>query len=243
LFQANYLKLEEIKNMKKLILYLILVLIILLSAGCFDGPWTDVRNVPFRAQLTENYCGIACIQMWSLFDDINPEPTQDEIYSFLMENSNHGGYIWADDLVVGVGQFTRSIGYLKDEIMNNLGQDRCISASIASIKDFRLSIMPFSAGRHAVLVVGYKWHYENDQRVADKMFYHDPNSRGDLFLTAADLKQNYFLIDNNRGSYWVIVGRHKNVDDGFTGYMNFIAEGGTYYGGPAIYDPTDPEGL
>jgi hypothetical protein len=58
--------------MKKCIIKMVVVIavfaIILPLASCFDGPWTDIRNAPYRSQIQDNYCAVACIQMWALFD-------------------------------------------------------------------------------------------------------------------------------------------------------------------------------
>ncbi len=219
-------------------LLFLFVLPLLALPGCFDGPWTDIRDVEYRPQLSSNYCGLACVQMWALYDD-KPEPTQDTIYYQIVANNSHGGYIWAEDIRNAVGFYTDSSGYLQEEPSGNVYQDACIASCIAAIKDFRLAIMPFYNGNHAVLATGYKWHYENGKRVADVMYYHDPDNKPYRQLPAADIKNTYFTWDNQRGSYWVIVGRRRQTVDGWDGYLNFLEEGGTYYGGPPIYNPEE----
>ena len=220
----------------------VLILIIICTigvTGCFDGPWHDERDVPFRPQEEGDWCGVACIEMWSLFDDRFHGNSQMEIAIWLEQYGEHPvswGY-HAEDLTRCVREFTDSQGYLKKERASNLGQDSCIASSIASIKDFRLSMMPFDKGDHAVLVIGYIWHYDNGQRVADEIIYHDPKKGGHLDLPAGLLKSNYFKPDKRDSTYWVIVGRQKNASDGWDGYQNFVIEGGTFYGGPKVYDP------
>lgn len=234
--------------MKKSIMKVVAVIagfaMILPLGSCFDGPWTDIRNAPYRSQPPghNNYCAVACIQMWALFDGADEsEITQD----FIADNINFGYYgngVIPEDIRYGVEIFTDSAGYLVQQPPDNFGQDRCIAGCIASIKDFRLSIVPFNHGYHAVLGFGYQWHYEGGQRVADKMYYHDPNPAvgPDRVLSAAEIKVDHFTPVSNPPCYWVVIGRYKNKVDGFDGYSTFLAEGGTYYGGPSVYDPRAP---
>jgi hypothetical protein len=224
--------------MRKTIIAPILVVIGLMITSC-DGPWTDIRDVPYRPQENlELYCGMACIQMWAAYERINPEPNQGDIYYRLSQNT-HEGYIWAEDIAAGVTYYTNSAGYLLEyENGDEVSQDLCISACIASIKDYRLALVPFKRGRHVVLAYGYKWHYDsNKRRVADVMHYHDPDNKPYQTVSGAMLKLYKFQYDLNRNSYWTIVGHKKYETEGTAGYRKFLEEGGTYYGGPSDYQP------
>jgi hypothetical protein len=96
---------------------------------------------------------------------------------------------------------------------------------------------------HAVLTIGYKSHEEGegeDKRpVADYMWYHDPAPwlyDGEcLQVSASRLKTHYFtLVDV---WYYVIVGSPIYTQWGLAGYADFLSKGGTFYGGPDVYDP------
>jgi hypothetical protein len=223
---------------KQVFLIIVLIVIIFPVSSCIDS-WTDIRDAPYRYQLQNNYCAVACIQMWAIFDGADEfEITQD----FIADHINFGYYgngVIPDDIRDGVEMFTDSFGYVAQELPTNLGQDECIAACIASIKDFRLAIVPFFKGLHAVLAFGYKWHYENGMRIADKMYYHDPNPLvgPNRVLPAYDLKIAYFKPINDPPCYWSVVARRRNRTDGIDGYNIFISEGGTFYGGPSVYDP------
>lgn len=222
--------------MKSKFLMGITFLLMFFFAGCFDGPWTDELDVPFMYQTTDHFCVAACIQMWSQYDGRSPMPTQREIYDYVGSYSPLG-YVLRENIKYGVTRFTNSHGVLYEESPTNVGQDACIAACIASIKDFRPAIMPFYGGRHAVLVIGCRWHYENKRRVADSISFHDPQSGANIIKSAAELKEIFFNFDVNDGIFWVVLGDDKDIDDGWSGYMTFIEEGGTYYGGPTRYNP------
>jgi hypothetical protein len=175
--------------------------------------------------------------MWAIFDGADDSQiTQD----FIADNTHFGQYgdgLIPEDIASGVDMFTNSNGYLLQSPSNNIGQDECIAACIASIKDFRLAIVPFYRGLHTVLAIGYKWHYENGKRIADKMFYHDPAVGPSIDINAIDLKVNRFKPLYTPPCYWVVVGRSKNYSDGQLGYREFLAGKGTFYGGPSVYNP------
>jgi hypothetical protein len=222
---------------------IVLSVIVLPLLSCFDGPWTDIRDgVPYRNQLQTNYCAVACVQMWAIWDEVDESLIPQDLIADNMHINYYSNGVVPEDIEEGVGMFTGSSGYLRVAPPSNFGQDDCIAGCIASIKDFRLAIVPFKRGTHAVLAFGYQWHYDGGQRVADKMFYHDPDERvgPNKAIVAVKLKTEYFLPDAIRDSFWVVIGRYKNSTDGTAGYNVFIAEGGTFYGGPLNYDPSQP---
>ena len=148
---------------------------------------------------------------------------------------------------MGIEHFTDSIGFYVIYDDTNIRQDYCIAACIAGVKDFTPSIMPFYGGAHGVLVIGFTWHYnEDDMRIADEMVYHDPNPTygANQDVTPVSLKIGKFLPILSNNKYMVYVGRRGLWKDGVSGYNTFIAEGGTFYGGPAVYNPLtyDPFG-
>jgi len=222
--------------MRKFLIIAAIVGILLTMISCFDGPWTDILDdVPYRPQEQYNYCAIACIQMWSWYHGYT-NVTQTDIADYIGIDTL-GTY--PESVVEGINHFTQSNGFLVEYNNTNLGQDYCIAACIAAIKDFTPAIMPFYCGTHAVLVIGFTWHYEDSIRIADTMYYHDPNPQhgANMDVTAIGLKIGRFSPIINTNKYLVIVGRQANLWDGLDGYNTFITEGGTFYGGPEVYNP------
>ena len=216
--------------MKKIFVLTVLLFVLI---SCYDGPPPKrvFLDVPYFPWLAQGYCAIACIQMWAAFDGIGV--TQDEIASYI------GTYPNPFEVVNAVNVFTNSFGWLEyeDAILNAQAQDLCISYSIACIEDHCPSIMPFEAGNHGVLTIGYKWtQTPAGFPMADYMDYHDPNpvEGGYLRLPGNTLK---VLFQPAQGYYFVIVGYRFYVDAGRIGYAAFLDAGGTYRGGPAIYYP------
>lgn len=218
--------------MKLKVYLLIIISIFMIQAFCdSEDPGKNINlPVPYHAQIHENYCGIACIQMWADFDKRNV--TQEEIADFL---GIEGQFVSPTLLEQGVSYFTNSQAYLASELMTEPdAQENLIAATISGIKDYTPSIMPFFED-HAVLIKGYKWHEDiNGRPIADRAYVHDPDNLPDRDLSAASLKA---LFMASPFSYWVIVGQYSYIPEGREGYNIFILEGGTYYGAPSSRDP------
>ncbi|UCH98444.1 MAG: C39 family peptidase [Candidatus Aminicenantes bacterium] len=123
--------------------FLILICLTLSMVSCFDGPWTDVLDdVPYCPQEQYNYCAIACIQMWAWYDR-HFDVTQNQIANYI-GIATLGSY--PENVVEGVNAFTDSYGFMVEYNNTNIGQDHCIAACIAAIKDFTPAIMPFYGG-------------------------------------------------------------------------------------------------
>lgn len=221
--------------MKKILCFIVIVLsfLILQSCGVKQREWLDV---PFICAQDDDYCCVACIQMWAWYDG-NTGVTQDEIAWVV------GAPTLPDMAECGVNEFTNSMGWLEKRLFSPTAQDECIAASIAAYKEKCPSIMPFYGGQHAVLTIGYKSHEEGegeDKRpVADYMWYHDPAPwllDGEcLQVSAHRLKTHYFTLSGVW--YFVIVGSPIYVQWGLIGYDEFLDKGGSFYGGPDDYDP------
>ena len=225
---------------------IVLIAIILPVLSCIDH-WTDIVTTPYRSQNQSNYCAVACIQMWAILDGADDTEITQDFIADQISFGYFGNGVIPENIVECIEMFTNSFGHIALEPPTNLGQDECLAGCIASIKDFRPAIVPFFRGVHAVLAFGYRWHYDSGKRIADKMYYHDPNGNvgPDRVLPALDLKLNHFTNISNPPCYWTIVARRRNRDDGILGYNIFISEGGTFYGGPSnynplSYDPRDP---
>jgi hypothetical protein len=218
----------------KKILFLSVVLVMII--GCLpdgDPPvYHRDLNVPYRAWEVYDYCTVACIQMWGLYDGLSYQ--QDVIANYI------GAPTTPNDAETGVGMFTRCIGFLEVEpAYGGFQQDLCIAYSIACVDNEREpSIMPFYGGAHAILAKGFDWHRNQYLTpIADFMRYHDPNPAqgGYLEMTGTQLKQRFSPAN---GYYFVITGMRFAWQWGLTGLLAFLDEGGTYYGGPLNYDPS-----
>ena len=208
---------------------------IVLSQGCFnnDLPFVRKLQIPYHSQDQNNYCAVACIQMWA---DYQGEcPTQSQIASFLGVQPTG---LYPDQIVQGVRQFTPSWGFLAQRCCTEPGaQGDLIGGIIAGIDRGFPAIMPFYEGTHTVIVRGFEWYEENYKPIATVMYYHDP----DPFYGANQIVFAYelesYCFTPAQGNYYAIVASSSFVEQGIDGHNYFILSGGTYYGGPSFYDP------
>ena len=118
-------------------------------------------------------------------------------------------------------------------------QGDLLAGAIRGIEQNYPAVVPFYDGTHAVIVRGFEWHenLETGKPVAEVMFYHDPDpwEGPDQALVANMLLDYYFTPV--AGDYWIILALPSFVEDGINSHIQFIQAGGTYYGGPSIYDP------
>ncbi len=196
-------------------------------------PNKIVLPVPYYSQGgNPTYCAVACIKMWAAYD--GNMKTLSEIAAFVGV-----GVIGVepDDIVNGVGEFTAAEGYraIKDEYAPG-AYGELLSATVIGIQNGFPSIIPTRFGSHAVICRGQEWHDDpNDRPVAERVYFHDPDERPNVDHTVANFMQYYFLPAY--GKYWVILAYEDFLDDGIDGHIDFIMAGGTYYGGPPVYDP------
>ena len=139
------------------------------------------------------------------------------------------------ELVTGVGNYTCSEGYLALKDYRESGaQGDLISATINGIKENIPSIMPYFE-EHAILIKGYKWKEGSYQRpIGIDVRFHDPANKEDVNLLLGAL---IAVFDPGGNVYWVILGWSYFVPEGVDSHDRFVLAGGTYYGGPAVYDP------
>lgn len=218
-----------LKNGLRLSVVMVCVLILF---GCPTLKKDFKLQIPFMYAESENYCAVACIQMWAWYDG-NTFFTQDEIAQDLGAPTSLSMTEW------GVNLFTNSIGWTEIRPASNYSQDLCITASVESYKQDCPSIMPFYGGQHGVLTTGYKYHDDQDGRpIADAMYYHDPMpgvGGAHLCLSAEVLKEGFYTPV--QGYYYVIVGDRMFAASAVDAYDAFLDAGGTYYGGPTNYNP------
>jgi len=177
-----------------------------------------------------DYCAVSCIQMWAWYDG-NVSVTQNDIV-----NRVGNAPLYPNQVLLGVRVFTRSIGYLCEHYANEYYQDEELSMSVAAALDGRPSIIPVKNGTHAIISIGYKFHFDSEGRpIADYIYYHDPAYGPGYSLGAATFKAFEFTPAN--GWYRIILDNYYYVGQGRSGYQEFLSRGGTYYGGPRDYRP------
>ncbi len=218
--------------MNKIVLSIIVIFSLLAMSNCDDGdPGKDINlPVPFFNQEYPPWCGIACIQMWAHYDSVRP--SQAAIAGFLQVTPYQKAS--PSQLLIGVGEYTGSEGYLATKARDIPGsQGDLIAATIEGVIEYTPSIMPFY-GDHAILIKGHNWKMENERKVAIKTYYHDPDGGKDLEANASTLKVLFVAAP---WEYWVVVGRPEFVPEGVESHDRFVLQGGTYYGGPLVYNP------
>ena len=220
-------------KLKKIIHIIVVVLIVFLT-GCPIGDPAFKIDLPvsYFPQEYENWCGLACIQMWADFD--GNIVTQGELAVYTGSGYNK---VAPQQLVLGVSHFTNSEGYLavKDGFEAGAKGD-LIGATITGIKNYIPSIMPIYE-EHAILIKGYKWiEDEDDRHIGQKVFFHDPDGRPAQSWTVGTLETAFMGCPIN---YWVIIGRPYFLPDGIDGHDEFVLRHGVYYGGPLVYDPKE----
>lgn len=198
-------------------------------------PWVSDISVPYRNQIYCNYCGVACVQMWAHLE--HNEVSQTEIASFIdLVPMDPGASPY--DLERAVYTYTQWTAYfakISDGVPGAQGD--LISSTIEAVKYCVPSIMPFYFGDHAVLIKGYEWMEKADGTpYAIRCFYHDPDGNvGPNQDISAYVLKTFFrpaVFD-----YWVILGDEEFLINGIFGHDSFVMQGGTYYGGPAVYNP------
>lgn len=222
------------------------ILIIVLAVWCMNVvfhcgggsseplPLEDDIPIPYHKQEYCNFCGVACVQMWS-HADFGFAPNQIDLAS-AMGVEPHGLGAAPSDMVKVVGNQTASEGYLALVESTETGaQGDLISSTIEGVKYCTPSIMPFDFAEHAVLIKGYQWREKEDGTpFAIKCYFHDPDNQPNQRISAADLR---YRFDPTPSYYWVILGQYDFLIDGTLGHDSFVMQFGTYYGGPAEYNP------
>jgi hypothetical protein len=223
--------------MKNKLLVIVIAALLLINVQCDDGGDPDpvVRlDVPYHAQEEVNWCGIACIHMWSDYDGFNV--TQQDIAWYIGVSPGQPAH--PAQLEHGVSQCTCYEGHLAVRLWNEPGaQGDLIAATIAGMDRYIPSIMPFWED-HAVIITGHKWREDEYGRpFAIKTWYHESNpaNGGPDVEIPADILAHSFMPCP--WEYWVIVAYPELVEKGIEGHNMFVVAGGTYYGGPSYYNP------
>jgi len=229
--------------MFKRILLVVLSLVLFVNfsisyEGC-NGKEEPVNKrilpVPFHQQIYFNWCGIACLEMWSHYDSFHYW-SQEAIARHLCVGINDTQPPLT--LLDGVEVATKNPGFLQMTANNPAGKGDAIASTIAGIDDYTPSIMPWGKdSNHVVLVVGYHWNEDPTGRpVAITMWHHDPRGAKEVRTSMSQL-QNKFVADNDNDCYWVIVGNGSYIYEGTEGHDAFIMNGGYLYGCARYYNP------
>jgi len=210
----------------------ITILTIIMLISCVPPPGNHVRlPVPFISQMYNAWCGAACIQMWAYYDGLYPE--QDDIASFI-------GWTVSNiyNIAAGVGYFTNSPGYPVEYGSSEYEQDLAMSAQVASIKEKIPSISIINHGTHAIIAKGFDWTDTSLGPRADGICIHDPWLGPNFYHTAGNWKHWFFT--DYYGHHLIVLGDSYYLYQGESGYIEFLNQGGTYYGGPKHYKPEQP---
>lgn len=228
--------LKKFPAMKSLLICAAVLLLIVLICCRRPAVYDTILPVPYVQEKAMGWNSGACVQMWSQYDGYNY--AQEQIVSVTRTG------IYPRGIAMAVGMFTREVGldYYFDPKKDNKQQDLAMSAQAASIiNDGIPTISIVCKGTQSFLVIGFRWKRENNRPTIYGIWYHDPawNGYPSIYVTPEDWKARWFQLFN--GYYVIILGYHWYIQEGEAGYEEFLAEGGTYYGGPENYDPNNPE--
>jgi hypothetical protein len=220
---------------KHLLISLILISIIVSICCRREIFHHKLLPVPFEQQWYNGWCGAACVQMWAEYD--NYSPTQQYIADII-------GWTGANphSIADGVSIFTNATGLDRYYPGSEYYQGVAISCQVFSVDDNVPSISIVNSGVHAVIIIGFNWTELSTGRPrADGVYFHDPlySAGEETYQTAGNWKQWWFTTYNGT-EFAFILGYPRYADEGETGYIDFLAAEGTYYGGPEDYDPEKP---
>ncbi|MCP4221608.1 MAG: hypothetical protein GY765_43690 [bacterium] len=220
----------------------VLSIFLFLHWSCNSNPGKLFHlDVPFHSQKAHNYCGIACIQMWSEFDFKGPTETQQQIANRLGVGAN---YVDPNVIWTGVSWYTGSPGYIATKsYFEKGGQGDLISSVVTGINESTPSIIPIHLD-HVVLAIGAEW---MEKKVIVGMYYefipvakvirvHEPRGIPNKNYSIGELLGDFTAWG---GRYWVLLGRESFLVEGEQGHDEFVMRRGNYYGGPSHYDPKD----
>jgi hypothetical protein len=216
---------------KHLLISLTLISIIISICCSRQVLHHKVLPVPFKPQLYNGWCAAACVQMWAEYD--NNHPSQEDIARIIGWEG-----VSPRSIAYGVGFFTRTTGvdfYLPGSAAY---QNSAIASQVVSVDDNIPSVSIVKSGTHAVIVIGFNWTWSSSGRpIAEGVYFHDPLSWAgeETYQTAESWKRWWFDTYNGR-EFAFILGYFHHLGEGESGYADFLAAGGTYYGGPEDYD-------
>jgi Papain-like cysteine protease AvrRpt2 len=226
---------------KTLILIIIAAFFINANVTCTvnsDPPdFYDDLSIPNYQQEYLNYCGVACVQMWAHYDNLQTI-TQSQIAAYVGIDPNACSGTDPYELLYAVGAYTLSYGWMENKVLTELGvQGDMIASAIEGICHSVPSIFPLDFCSHAVIARGFEWTENTDGKpLAIRVIFNDPadGRRRDVNASAFMLRYD---PDPNTFHYWVILGWEDFVWGGINGHDIFVMLGGTYYGGPSYYNP------
>ena len=162
-----------------------------LGGGCYVSSHPDVKlGVPHVQQTLPDTggCGLACVEMWILYDGA-PYQTQQDLIDWLGGSIGqcYQGTSW-DDIALAVRTFTYTGSDCTWEANFNTAYEAHAAKQVQSIDNRVPVIVATMRGQHAEVLNGGKWHSQSGgYRMWDHVYLHDPNRpTGNRFLSGFD---------------------------------------------------------
>lgn len=227
------LKFKKGANMSKKILVVscIMILLLILVQCDPDDPehFNPEIQLPF-VKCTNGVSASSAIATWSAYDGIWGD--QDVILSYIINND---GTINHTKMVGAIDSFTFSAGWKAEFPATDNGQNQAISGIVECLEQNCCSILPL-INEHYVPVVSAHGQYVNGEKVAQYITFHAYNEPDQGVMVNA-LKNTFYKPIN--GKFIAFLGRKLDMTNGLADYKWFIENGGTYYGAPKHYVPSD----
>jgi len=205
----------------------VLILPLIQCDNDFDEYIDDLPFVP----CTNGVSASSAIATWSAYDGIWAH--QDYILSCII---NADGTVNHTKMVGAIDLYTFSLGWKEEFPATDNGQNKAISGIVKCLERKCCSILPLIGG-HYVPVLGARGHFnENDEPMADYIAFHAYDAPYQA-LWANALKNTYYKPIT--GKFIAFVGQKLDMTRGLADYSWFVENGGTYYGAPLTYVPSD----
>lgn len=217
---------------KRILIVSCIMILLLVIVQCDpDDPqhFDPEIQLPF-VKCTNGVSASSALATWSAYDGIWGD--QDVILSYIINND---GTINHTKMVGAIDSFTFSAGWKAEFPATDNGQNQAISGIVECLEQNCCSILPL-INEHYVPVVSAHGVYVNGEKVALYITFHafDEPDQG---LTVNALKNTFYKPIN--GKFIAFLGRKLDMINGLADYKWFIENGGTYYGAPKHYVPSD----
>lgn len=202
----------------------------MLCNGCIP-PNSEVRlGVPYRKQTNYNYCAVASVLMWRLYDGL-PEVTQASIFNWM----GGQGCTTQDRVAAAVNHFTATHDVQWD-LERSPNYKEMLARQVTSI-DARFPVIAVIDYDHTVVVNGGKWHEEGANQVWDYVLYHDPGTYSNVYAGAGHWRELFCSRQQTYCDQIISSTAIKNWWANYQAYAESVRLYGdsVYEGGPITY--------